>query len=284
MQRILTIIALTLAVVALTFSLRPNSGGIKSTQESTYDRVMRTGTIRCGYSIWHPLMFVDLKTNEKVGIFPELIQEAAKRLGLKIEWQEELGWGTVVEAVKSGRVDAACAGYWLHPDRIKHVSASAPLFYSPLQVWVRADETRLITSPESLNTPEWTVGMIDGSSPGLIIAARFPNAKLFSLTQNSSNAEIIESLVAKKVDFIIDDVTSFTDYITNNPSKIRPAFPDQPLATFPAVMLLPPDDTRFKEMLDGTLALLEYDGTLDKILAKYHVEKMFIRNPALAHR
>ncbi|MDE2029943.1 MAG: transporter substrate-binding domain-containing protein, partial [Alphaproteobacteria bacterium] len=104
----------------------------QAARETTYDRVLRTGTIRCGYSDWKPLFWVDPNTKEKKGIFADLTKEIGKRLGLKIVWQEELGWGSVVEAIKSGRVDMSCAGYWLNPARIKNLQPSVPQLYSPL--------------------------------------------------------------------------------------------------------------------------------------------------------
>jgi ABC-type amino acid transport substrate-binding protein len=45
------------------------------------------------------------------------------------------------------------------------------------------------------------------------------------------------------------------------------------------VLLLPPDDPRLKEVIDDILLNMEYDGTLDAILKKYHMENGFLRNP-----
>ena len=207
------------------------------------------------------------------------MEETGKRLGLKIIWQEELGWGGVIEAVKSGRVDMACAGYWLHPDRIKHVSSTAPQFYAPMYVWVRQNETRNFLTPNDLNSEQLIVAQIDGSASIPIIANRFPQAKQLNLPELATNSDSIESLVTGKADFVVEDATSFHDYVANNPGKIRILFPDQPAGLFPAGMLLPPNDPRLKEVLDNTLRTIEYDGTLDVILKRYDADKMFLRNP-----
>ena len=250
-----------------------------ATQESTYDRVMRTGEIRCGYSLWVPLFMIDQKTGDKSGISFDLMEEAGKRLGLKIVWQEELGWGMVVEAVKTHRVDMACMHYWLNAARLKNVASSAPQIYTPLYAWVRADETRSFASLDDLNTPDLTVTSVDGGADSQIIAERFAKTRRFSMSEMTSSAEQIEAVATKKADFAFMDEMTAHAYIANNPGKIRNLFPDQPVVVFPTVQLLPPDDPRFKQMIDDIFRNIEYDGTLDAILKKYNMQDNFLRNP-----
>lgn len=277
-----TVVALLLLTALLkTGVVKINSTVESAPKESTYNRVIRTGTIHCGYSVWNPLMWVDPNSGEKRGIFPDLIEEAGKRLHLKIEWQEELGWGTVVEAVQSGRVDMACAGYWLQPNRYKFTASTTPLFYAPLYVWGRDEDNGFTKKMEDLNSEKVTIGQIDGAASNQIAAQRFPKAKSLSLTEMSTNIDLIESLLSRKIDFVIDDATTLSDYIKKNPNKIRNLFPDQPVAVFPVVMLLPPEDPHFKQMIDDALKSMAYDGTLDVILKKYQMDKSFMRNPPL---
>ena len=70
-----------------------------------------------------------------------------------------------------------------------------------------------------------------------------------------------------------------TAYTANNPGKIRNLFPDKPIAMFPNIMLMPPDDPRLKEVIDDILRNIEYDGTLDAILKKYGMSQSLLRNP-----
>ncbi len=261
-------------------------GGVTTTQtiaalkETTYERVMRTGEIHCGYTSWNPLFYIDPKTNEKLGIFHDLTEEIGKRLGVKIIWQEEIGWGSIVESVRNGRVDMACAGYWLNPGRIKNVLTSAPQLYSPLYVWMRQDDNRQFNNLDDLNSDQFSVAQIDGSAESQLIARRFQKTKVFSLPELNTSADEIESLITRKVDFIVMDGSSMGTYIANNPGKVKNILADRPLNDFPNVMLLPPDDWRFKDVVDNLLRNIEYDGTLDDILKKYQMETSFLRNPA----
>src|SRR5208282_6510914 len=58
---------------------------------SLYERVTGSGKIRCGYLIYTPGCMKDLKTGKMSGIGPDVLSLAAKRLGLELEWTEEVG-------------------------------------------------------------------------------------------------------------------------------------------------------------------------------------------------
>lgn len=254
------------------------SGSARAEDGKIFQRVMDSNTIRCGYSLWQPLLFVDPNSGEIKGIFHDLMEEAGRRLNLKIEWAEELGWGTVVESVRTGRVDMACAGYWLHPGRIKMVSYNAPQIYTPLYAWGRADEKRTFEKIEDFNDPSLTIVQIDGGSSQQVVARYLPDVKEMSLPESATNGDAIASLLTGKADFMIDDVTSFQAYDRASPGELKILYDREPFATFPAVMLLPPGEPRLKEIIDGVLMLIELDGTLDAILRRYNADQVFLRN------
>src|SRR5438309_6353296 len=65
--------------------------------QNAYDRVVQSGTLRLGYVPYPPGLIKDPNTKKLTGVFAEVIEEAAKNLGLKVEWAEEVGWGTMIE-------------------------------------------------------------------------------------------------------------------------------------------------------------------------------------------
>jgi len=247
-------------------------------KETAYERILRTETIRCGYTSWNPLFYIDPSTGNMKGIFHDMMEETGRRLGLKIVWQEEIGWGSVVEAVKTGRVDMACSGYWLNPARIRSVSSSAAQLYTPIYAWGRQDDKRIFKNMDDLNSDQMTVVSIDGSAENQTVAKRFPRVKSLALPELDTNSDELESLLTHKADFIVLDSATTDNYIVHNPGKIRNLFPDQPLVVFPNVMLLPPEEPQLKEMIDDMMHNIEYDGTLDAILSSYGEQKAFLRN------
>ncbi len=114
----------------------------QASAETSYERVMRTGVLRCGYIPYAPAVIIDPNTKRFSGLIPEVMAEAGRLLDLKIEWTEELGFGTTVDALKGGRVDAICIGFWENPAEGRHVFFSRPMYYSPVYPYVRANDHR----------------------------------------------------------------------------------------------------------------------------------------------
>jgi len=54
-------------------------------KESAFDRVMRTKTLRCGYTIYPPFFSKDPNTGEFSGLFHDFTEQIGKELGIKIE-------------------------------------------------------------------------------------------------------------------------------------------------------------------------------------------------------
>jgi len=79
-----------------------------SDKELTFDRVMRTNTLRCGYVVLPPQFIQDPKTGHFSGVAYDVVMEVAKRLQLKVEWTEQVNFATVGEGLKAGRYDAFC--------------------------------------------------------------------------------------------------------------------------------------------------------------------------------
>ena len=82
--------------IALTVS----SVSFAGDKESAYDRVIRTGVLRCGYFVWAPHFSVNMKDGKKSGVYYDIIEELGKSLNLKIDWSYEYTLGQQVEALK----------------------------------------------------------------------------------------------------------------------------------------------------------------------------------------
>ncbi|MGE3770062.1 MAG: substrate-binding periplasmic protein [Bdellovibrionales bacterium] len=243
--------------------------------DEVYHRVMKSGVLRCGYSVWPPLFKVDPNTGEKGGIVGDMMVELAKRYGLKIEWVEELGWGTVTEALEQKRVDAACAGYWANTSRSKYVYFTVPLFYSPTFVWMRGDDTRNPETIDTLDDPAWTAGHVDGSAEGKAIAIRFPKAKTFTIPELMPSSDLFEALKAGKLDFVVMDYASVADFLNKNPGALKMMFPNDPVSILPDVMMVPGGENRLKSLFDNAIREMQYDGTVDRILEKNGAAGMY---------
>ena len=67
--------------------------------ETAFDRITKTNTLRCGYAIATPWLMMDMSTNKLTGVDVDVIDLIAKKIGLKIDWVEETGWGTAEQGL-----------------------------------------------------------------------------------------------------------------------------------------------------------------------------------------
>ncbi|WP_019154718.1 transporter substrate-binding domain-containing protein [Robertmurraya massiliosenegalensis] len=70
----------------------------------------------------------------------EVGEAVAKELGLEAV-QQKMKFGSIVESVKAGRVDAAVASHTITEERLEHVSFSTPYYFSGPQIFVRPDSS-----------------------------------------------------------------------------------------------------------------------------------------------
>ena len=247
--------------------------------ETTYDRVMASGKIRCGYVVWSPSFVIDPNTQGKSGVFFDLTNEMAKRLSLGVEWVEEAGWSTAIEGIKQKRYDAVCTNFWPTPARARLATFSVPVNYSPLYVWVKKDSPLLKTPPQSmddLNKDTFTFSFVDGTTPAQIIARRFPNAKTVSYPEKTQLTDMLMGLAAGKGDVAIADSITMHEYLKANPDTLVKLFDKEPIVVNPNTMLLPAGETAFNDMVNTTLRDIVADGTFDEILKKNKANDLYI--------
>src|SRR5690606_2477413 len=70
----------------------------------------------------------------------EVGEAVAKELGLE-PVQVKMKFGSIVESVKTGRVDAAVASHTITEERLQEVNFSTPYYYSGPQIFVRPDSS-----------------------------------------------------------------------------------------------------------------------------------------------
>ncbi len=237
-------------------------------EESTFDRVMRTGTIRCGYFTWAPFLMKDPNTGEFSGIYHDVIEDIGKQLNFKIEWAEETGQSNPFEGLKTGRFDMFCGPITPTPDRAKQVSFTDPFFYIPYLAYSRVNDNRFKNNLSAINNPAVKIAVIDGEFAYEIVKRDFPKAGLLTLPALSDGSQVMLSVTTKKADIFLNDSAATAVFMETNPNQVKPVS-TTPLRTLSAVIVLPQNDMAFKTMIDTVLKLQIGDKVVDGILKKY---------------
>lgn len=251
---------------------------VHAQETSSYDHIMKTRTITCAFALRPPMVARDVNSKKMSGIGVDLMEEIGRRLSLKIDWAEEVGFGTIVESIKTHRADMGCGIYWSNAARAPHISFTQPIYFETLYAYKRKDDARTIKSLSELNDPKYSFSSIDGGTPIILQKQLFPLSKQKTLPELADLADTFEDLVSKKVDFVIQPEITVVNFEKVRPGLITKLF-DKPVAYYPATMMLPLGDAKLKSMIDTTLLEIQYDGTLENILRRYHVENIMKRVP-----
>ncbi len=247
--------------------------------EPTYDRVLKTGELRCGYINWNPYYIADPNNPEKrSGVNVEITQAVGKILGLKIIWAEETGWGTFAEGLRAGRFDALCTSVWPDAAKIKNLSLSDPMFYDTLYPYVRADEARF-KDKDSLDKPEVKVAAIEGGPSYEIAQNAFPHATLVGIAPNVPTADFFLTVATKKADVLITSPSEFQAFADNNPGKLKRLEKSKPVRVMPMLMSFGPDNDALRNRVNFALQMMIDNGDMDRIVQKYSKDYV-LRTPA----
>lgn len=236
----------------------------------TYDRVMESGTLRCGYYLFKPMSWINTETGKLEGLAIELWDILAKNMNLKVEWAEEVTFGNMYEGLRAGRYDAICTPTWPNAQAARAAEFSIPLFYSSINAYVRADETRLTAKnwQNALNSPDFIISAQDGSVDQHIADSRFPEAKLNSLPQGADGTQVELNVMLKKADIAFIDGNRAAQFLAKNPGTLK-RINEEPLQIFPFEMAVEGGELRFKAYLDVAVQEVLNNGEMDRLLDKY---------------
>ena len=249
---------------------KPATSGVVFS-DPIHDQVIQSGTIRVGYVNVSVAFDVDPKTGEVSGIFPDILREMAKNMGVRVEFVEEVGWGTMIAGLQTKRYDMMASPVWPNSSRARQTTFSNPLYYSAIGIWARESEDRF--SPAggwaSLNRPEVKIGAIDGSTAETIAITQFPDATLITYPELAAEGQLFLDVTSGKIDVFFEEPAKGLIYVKNNPGQIKNIASNHPVKVFPNVFMMPGGAYRMKEMIDTALAEVQNSGFVDRVLSKH---------------
>lgn len=272
MKKLLFIIlTVILSVTASLYTVHAYLNSSQPTKNETlYDRVIRTGAIRCGYTPYSVGFMKDPNTGQMGGIYYDIMMRLATNLNLKVDWVEEVGWSGQIEGLSTKRYDMICSPVSLNSGRTRVADFSIPLYYSPVHVWAKKDNTAIGDDLKMLDRPEIHISTLDGEQTSVFAKQFFPNAQQVSLPQSAPFSDLLLQVTTGKADIVFAEPFSVNEFMKNNPDTLRMVTTlDKPLLVVPNVFLLPRDEYAFKELIDNGLREMFNSRLIDMIIDKY---------------
>jgi polar amino acid transport system substrate-binding protein len=251
--KIIFILIITVLVAAMAVGC---SGDI-----DTMKRIKDDGQVIMGTNAAFP-PFEMRRGDAIVGIDAEIAQFIADKLGVKLKI-EDMDFGALPSALKSGKVDFIAAGYTIRPDRQEEADFS-DTYLKAVQAIIVLKDNDTIKTAEDLNGK--TIGAQEGTTGADLFRKNSPYKDVKLMTYNKG-ADAVLDLKNKRVDAVVlDNYTSMALADLNPEIKIlnEPAAPPEEYA-----IAVRKGDTELLQTINDTLKELKDSGKLDEIFKKY---------------
>ncbi|MDX0693701.1 basic amino acid ABC transporter substrate-binding protein [Sinorhizobium medicae] len=217
-----------------------------------------------------PLQFVDPKSGQAIGWEYDAMNEIAKRLNFKVEYQNT-SWDAMIQAVSDGQYQIGMTGITIKDDRKEKVDFSDPYLRSEQFMLVRGDETRFSDAKSFAALESGLIGAQPGTSP-------FYTAVYEILDGNEQNPRIklfetfgatVQALKAGDVDLVLTDSVAAKGYVDSSEGQLKVV--GGPLGTEDFGFIFP-KGSELVAPVNAAIKALEDDGTLDALNKKWFLD------------
>ncbi|WLS07013.1 basic amino acid ABC transporter substrate-binding protein [Shinella sumterensis] len=217
-----------------------------------------------------PLQFVDPKTGEQIGWEYDAMNEIARRLNFKVEYQNT-SWDAMIQAVSDNQYNIGMTGITIKDDRKEKVDFSDPYMRSQQFMLVRADENRFTDAKSFAALKDGLIAAQPGTSP-------FYTAVYEILDGNEQNPRIklfetfgatVQALRAGDVDLVLTDSVAAKGYVDSSGGKLKVV--GEPLGTEDFGFIFP-KGSDLVAPVNAAIAALKADGTLDALNKKWFLD------------
>ncbi len=201
------------------------------------------------------------------GIYVDALDAVGSRLGIKVEWTQEVGFATMVEDLKAMKHDAICAMVWPNASRAPFVEYSIPIFYSGVGIYVKKGSK--IRTLQEIDVPDVRIAAIEGEITEIIGRQDFPRAKKVTLPQNSELSQLLLMVAEDKADVTFVEPFIANKFLANSPGTLVNIAQENPIRTFGNTIMYRKGEFELKSMLDTALTEELLSGAIAKHIAKY---------------
>ena len=247
-----------LLVAAMSLSLVACGG---SKEEAASDQAFSTvtkGVLTMATNAYFP-PYEYYEGDQIVGVDAEIAAAVAEKLGLTLKI-EDMEFDSIITAVSTGKVDMGLAGMTVTEERKQNVNFS-DTYATGVQVVIVPEGSDIASIDDLFN--EKKIGVQLATTGDIYCCDDFGTD--YVEEYNKGN-DAVMALVAGKIDAVVIDNEPAKSYVAANQGlKIL----DTEYVTEDYAACLNKNNTALLDAVNGALAELKADGTLDKIISKY---------------
>jgi ABC-type amino acid transport substrate-binding protein len=176
----------------------------------------------------------------------------------------DLSWDDLIAGLSNDRVDVVMAGVTITPERQLRFAFTEPYLRTRIVALVRRTDRKRLGSPDAICKGAWNIGVMAGTTGELYVRERCPSG---TVKAYPSATAAVQELQTRRVDAVIHDGPVLAWLLAQDSADldlVPTRIADEQLA-----WMVRRDDPNLLRELNGALATLRTDGTLDRILRQW---------------
>jgi polar amino acid transport system substrate-binding protein len=267
---VMLIIGFVVGLVAGPFLMPQTS----SAADTVWENIQKTGVIKVGTDpTWPPYQLRDNVTGDIVGFEVDLANACAEKLGLTVEWND-VGFDSIILSVQQGQLDMGVSGFSVKPERLQEVSFTLHHSVTEGQVVMLQSvmTAKGITHPVSKLEDFKTMGITVGVQSGNVQQEELEAAEVNIRVWDESDTPFQDMVSANpSVQAVYAETPVTTDWINRFAAEGKTVGVAYTHPYYPVAFLVGKNSNMLLEKINGALAELFYDGTVDQLKAKWQI-------------
>jgi ABC-type amino acid transport substrate-binding protein len=264
---IMLVVGFAVGLMAGPFLLPQNA----SSTDTVWEHIQETGVIRVGTDpTWPPYQMLD-DNNNIVGFEVDIANECAERLGLTIEWND-VSFDSIILSVQQGQLDMGVSGFSITAKRLDQVSFTVPHSTTLGQVVMLKStmETKGITTVDSLEDFK-TLGIKVGVQSGNVEQQELQDAGVEIAVWSESDAPFQDLVSANpSVQAVYAETPITTNWIAQWQSEGIEASAVYSHPYYPVAFVVGKNSHTLLDKMDGVIAEMIFDGTIEQLRAEWN--------------
>jgi len=217
-----------------------------------------------------PLQFIDPKSGDQIGWEYDAMNEMAKRLNFKVEYQNT-SWDVMIQAVSDGQYQLGMTGITIKDERKEKVDFSDAYMRSEMFMLVRGDESRFSDAKSFAALEDGLVGAQAGTTPFYVAVYNVldgneqnPRIKLFETFGAG-----VQALKTGDVDMVLTDGTAGKGYVDVSNGGLKLTGDALGTEDFGYIF---PKGSDLVAPINAAIASMKADGTIDSLNKKWFLD------------
>jgi cyclohexadienyl dehydratase len=226
----------------------------------TLQRIEHSKVIRVGYIEWAPCVSRDPKGNTLQGIYVDMINEVATRLGAKPVWIQTNLQNFGLE-LDTGKIDFMVGPLFVTIPRAQRVAFTESVAYSGNSAVVKSNSALTAGDLSELNKAGITVAVLQGQAMDELVRAKLPQARILRFAGVDNTAPLV-AVTSGQADVGFSNAITAELYSAQHP-EVRVIFAGaKGLEMLPLAWATRLGDDRLRLFLNSAIAYLKSTGRI----------------------